>query len=90
VFDLHKIFTPDADRQWAAEGCRTAGIGCIECKDRLLQHMVPVIEPIRQRRETYVEKPAMIREILHAGSERARSVACRTMEEVRSVVTLAP
>jgi tryptophanyl-tRNA synthetase len=90
VFDLHKIFSPDADREWAAQGCRTAGIGCLDCKDALLKHMIPVLEPIRQRREQYIEKPNVIVDVLHAGSERARTTARATMEKVRSVVRLAP
>lgn len=90
VFDLHKIFSPDDTRQWAANGCRTAGIGCLDCKDALLKHMLPVLEPIRERREKYAEKPDMIVDILHAGSERARVEAKATMDEVRRRVTLAP
>jgi tryptophanyl-tRNA synthetase len=90
VFDLHKIFTPDADREWAATGCRTAGIGCLDCKEVLLKHLVPALEPIRQRREKLAEKPQAIVDVLRAGSERARTIARATMEEVRSVVTLAP
>jgi tryptophanyl-tRNA synthetase len=90
VFDLHKIFTPDGDREWAATGCRTAGIGCLDCKDVLLKHMVPVLEPIRERREKFAENPQAIVEVLRGGSERARAIARATMEEVRSLVTLAP
>jgi tryptophanyl-tRNA synthetase len=90
VFDLHRIFTPDAERQWAAEGCRTAGIGCLDCKDALLKHLLPALAPIRERRETYAQKPEQIIEILHEGSERARDVARETMGKVRSAVRLAP
>ncbi len=90
VFDLHRIFTPEADRAWAASGCRTAGIGCLDCKEKLLQYMLPVLEPIRERRERFAEKPREIVDILHAGSDRARQVARQTMEEVRSAVRLAP
>jgi tryptophanyl-tRNA synthetase len=90
VFDLHRIFTPAADREWAATGCRTAGIGCLDCKDVLLKHMLPALEPIRQRREKFAEKPREIVDILRAGSERARGVARQTMEEVRDAVRLAP
>jgi tryptophanyl-tRNA synthetase len=90
VFDLHRIFTPAADREWAATGCRTAGIGCLDCKDALLRHMLPVLEPIRARRAEFAEKPREITELLHAGSARARGVARQTMQAVRSAVTLAP
>ena len=90
VFDLHKIFTPAADREQCAVGCRTAGIGCLDCKDVLLKHMLPVLEPIRQRRQAFAEKPGQIVEVIHEGSTRARAVAMKTMEEVRSLVKLAP
>jgi tryptophanyl-tRNA synthetase len=90
VFDLHRNFTPDADREWAAAGCRTAGIGCLDCKDALLRHMLPALEPIRERREKFAERPQEIVDVLHAGSDRARAVARRTMEDVRGAVHLAP
>ena len=90
VFDLHRIFTPAADREWAAQGCRTAGIGCLDCKDKLLQHMRPRLEPIRERREAFAAKPDRIVEVLHAGSERARTIAKQTMREVREAVKLLP
>ncbi len=90
VFDLHKIFTPEVDLQFVANGCRTAGIGCLDCKDVLLKHMLPPLEKIRVRRQQFVEKPDRIVEILHDGSRRARTVAGRTMEEVRAAVHLTP
>ena len=90
VFDLHRIFTPPADRAAAATGCRTAGIGCLDCKDILLRHMAPPLEVIRERRQQYAEKPDTIVDVLHQGSRRARQVAQQTMDEVRAVVHLAP
>jgi tryptophanyl-tRNA synthetase len=90
VFDLHRIFTPEADRQWAARGCRTAGIGCLDCKDKLLEHMEPVLAPIRERRQPLAEKRQQLVEILRDGSQRARRVAQQTMDEVRRVVTVTP
>jgi tryptophanyl-tRNA synthetase len=90
VFDLHRIFTPGPDREWAATGCRTAGIGCLDCKGRLLEHMEPALAPIRERRQAFAEKPESIKEILHEGSRRARTVAAQTMAEVREAVHLTP
>ncbi len=90
VFDLHKIFTPPGDRDYVATGCRTAGIGCLDCKDVLLKHMLPPLQKIRDRRLQLAEKPAAIVEVLHEGSRRAREVAKRTMAEVRDAVKLAP
>ena len=90
VFDLHKIFTPPADREYCATGCRTAGIGCLDCKDVLLKHMLPPLTAIRERRQKFAEKPAAIVEILHEGSRRARKVAQATMEGVRAALRLTP
>jgi tryptophanyl-tRNA synthetase len=90
VFDLHKIFTPATDRDACAIGCRTAGIGCLDCKGVLLKHMLPPLAAIRERRQVFAEKPARIVEILHEGSRRARKVAQATMDEVRGAVHLTP
>jgi tryptophanyl-tRNA synthetase len=90
VFDLHKIFTSEGDREWAAAGCRSASIGCLDCKGKLLEHMVPALGPIRERRQQFAEKPDLIVDILREGSTRARRVAESTMEAVRRVVTLTP
>jgi tryptophanyl-tRNA synthetase len=90
VFDLHRIFTPPADREWAATGCRTAAIGCLDCKAKLLEHMLPRLAPIRERRRTFMEKPHEVVEILHEGSRRARRVAQATMDDVRRATALVP
>jgi tryptophanyl-tRNA synthetase len=90
VFDLHRIFTPETDREWAATGCRTAAIGCLDCKDKLLQHMEPVLGPIRERRRELMDKPDAIVKVLQEGSQRARHVAQVTMDEVHRVVPLIP
>jgi tryptophanyl-tRNA synthetase len=90
VFDLHKIFTPAADREQCAVSCRGAAFGCLDCKDVLLKHMLPVLAPIRERRQQFAEKPDRIVEVIHEGSRRARTVAQKTMEDVRSLVKLAP
>jgi tryptophanyl-tRNA synthetase len=90
VFDLHKIFTPEADRQMVATNCRTAGFGCLDCKDVLLKHMLPPLEKIRERRQAFAEKPDAVKDILIEGSRRARVVAQQTMKEVRDAVKLAP
>src|SRR5207245_714656 len=90
VFDLHKIFTPAADREWAATGCRPAGIGCLDCKGRLLEYMLPRLAPIRERRQQVADKPKELVEILREGSRRAREVAKRTMDDVRRVAPIEP
>jgi tryptophanyl-tRNA synthetase len=90
VFDLHKIFTTPEDRDYVANGCRTAGIGCLDCKEVLLKHMIPPLSKIRERRQAFAEKPDTIKEILLEGSRRARKVAEQTMTEVRAAVHLQP
>jgi tryptophanyl-tRNA synthetase len=90
VFDLHRIFTPEADRESCATGCRTAAIGCLDCKDVLLRHMLPPLTAIRERRQAFAEKPDRIVEVLRDGTQRARAVARMTMEEVRAAVHLTP
>src|SRR6266853_1764254 len=90
VFDLHRIFTPEGPREECATGCRTAAIGCLDCKGVLLQHMLPPLARIRERRQHYVEKPAEIVEILHEGTKRARRIAIDTMTEVRDAIKLEP
>ena len=90
VFDLHKIFTPSAEREACATGCRTAGIGCLDCKGVLLRHLLPPLAQIRERRERFAAKPRDIVDLLHEGSKKAREFAQKTMAEVRSVINLEP
>ncbi|MGB9471890.1 MAG: hypothetical protein WBQ59_21275 [Candidatus Acidiferrum sp.] len=86
VYDWHKLFSPKETLEWAAEGCRTAGIGCIECKAKMADHLIRWIEPVRERRVAYEQKPKAVLEILGAGSARAREFARGTMERVREAV----
>src|SRR5262249_56056873 len=90
VFGLHKIFTSAPERAACAAGCRTAGIGCLDCKGVLLKHMLPPLAEIRERRERFAARPREIVEILHAGSQQARAFAQKTIGEVRAVVNLQP
>ena len=90
VFDLHKVFSTQETRAWAAEGCRTAGIGCIECKSTLADHLVARIAPISERRRDYEKRPKDVRDIFLEGARRAREVTEATMTDVRSAVKLPP
>ncbi len=58
VFDWHKLFSPPETQAWAAHGCRTAGIGCIECKAAMAENLIKWIEPVRQRRLDFERDPA--------------------------------
>jgi tryptophanyl-tRNA synthetase len=88
VFDLHKVFSTEETRAWAAEGCRTAGIGCIECKTALADHLVARIAPVSARRRDYEKRPDDVRDIFLEGARRAREVTGATMTGVRSAVRL--
>ena len=86
VYDWHKLFSTPETLKWSAEGCRTASIGCIECKARMADHLIEWIRPIRERRVEYEKHPARVLEIIDQGSQRARNVAQGTMHRVREAV----
>jgi tryptophanyl-tRNA synthetase len=86
VFDWHKLFSPAETLAWSANGCRTAGIGCIECKAAMADNLIKWIEPVRQRRQDYEQQPQQVLEYLDVGSKRARMVAQQTMDRVREAV----
>jgi tryptophanyl-tRNA synthetase len=86
VYDWHKLFSTPETLAWAAEGCRTAGIGCIECKAKMADHLIAWIAPVRERRVEYEKRPARVLEMIDEGSKRARRVAQGTMERVREAV----
>ena len=86
VYDWHKLFSTPETLAWAAEGCRTAGIGCIECKAKMADHLIQWIAPIRERRLEYEKHPKSVLEVIDAGSTKAREVAKVTMERVREAV----
>jgi tryptophanyl-tRNA synthetase len=88
VFDLHKIYSSEETRIWAANGCRTAGIGCLECKKPLIDSVLAELAPIRERARAYEANPARVAEILDAGCKRAREAAHETMQDVRAAVGL--
>jgi tryptophanyl-tRNA synthetase len=88
VFDLHKAFSTEETRAWAAEGCRTAGIGCLDCKGRLLEHMLERLAEVHARRPEFASRPDTVRDVLREGSKRARAVAQATMDEVRAAMKI--
>jgi tryptophanyl-tRNA synthetase len=86
VYDWHKLFSPPETLRWSAEGCRTAGIGCIECKAAMADNLIKWIAPIRERRVEYEKHPKRVLEIMDEGSKKARIVAQATMQRVREAV----
>jgi tryptophanyl-tRNA synthetase len=90
VFDLHKVFSTEETQSWAAEGCRSAGIGCIECKRALADRVVARIEPVARRRRELENDLDYVRDVFREGARRAREVTASTMESVRAAVKLPP
>ena len=89
VFDLHRVFSSEPTQNDAALGCRTAGIGCIECKTWLADGIVKALSPIQERRRHFEQDPAVVEDILQRGAIRARAQAADTMQQVRQAMGLA-
>jgi len=88
VWSLHLVYSRDDVREWAAKGCRTAGIGCLECKQPLIDAMIAEQEPWRERAQPFLDDPSLLRNIVADGCERAREVAQETMRDVREAMGL--
>ena len=88
VWDLHKIYSDETTRKWAAEGCRSAGIGCLDCKQPVIDKIVAEVIEMRRRAQEYVENPELLRDIMAEGAEKAREAARETLEEVRRAMHL--
>ena len=86
VFALHEVYSDDDVRQWATEGCKTAGIGCVDCKQPLIDAINKEQEIIRQRAVQFEEDPDLVHAVIAEGSEKARAVARETMDEVKAAV----
>ena len=86
VGDLHKLFSDRATMEKVNVGCRSAGIGCIECKSWAADALVQLLSPMQERRKKFEENPRLAWDILEAGSERARKVAAATMDGVREAM----
>jgi tryptophanyl-tRNA synthetase len=86
VYDWHKLFSPPQTLAWSAQGCRTAGIGCIECKAAMADNLIKWIAPIRERRVHYQGNEKLVREYIREGSVAARRQALQTMVRVRDAV----
>jgi tryptophanyl-tRNA synthetase len=86
VGDLHKIFSDAATMEKVNVGCRSAGIGCIECKSWAADALVQLLSPMQERRKKFEENPRLAWDILEAGTERARKTAAATMKDVRGAM----
>ena len=88
VWQFHEVYSDDAVKGWAQEGCRSAGIGCLECKQPVIDAVLAELAPIQERGREYAGQPDLVRNIINEGCERAREVARETMEEVRHAMSL--
>ncbi len=88
VWQFHVVYSDDATREWVDKGCRTAGIGCLECKQPVIDAVIKEQEPFHERAQQYLDDPALVRSVLADGCERARKLAQETMRDVRDAMGL--
>lgn len=86
VWPLHVVYSDDERRQWVREECRSAGIGCLECKQPVIDAILAEQRPMRVRAEHYLQDPTLVRNIIEDGCERARKLAAETMRDVRQAM----
>ncbi len=88
VWQFHVIYSDDGTREWVQQGCRSAGIGCIECKQPVIEAVLKEQGEMRERARPYLEDPTLLRNIIADGCERARKLAQETMRDVREAMGL--
>jgi tryptophanyl-tRNA synthetase len=88
VWQLHQVYSSDEIKTWVREGCTTAGIGCLDCKQPVIESVLQELEPIRERAAEYAGDPKTVRNVILEGCEAARDVARDTLEEVRQAMGL--
>lgn len=88
VWEFHHVYSSQQTRDWAESGCRSASIGCIDCKQPLIEALLAEQADIKARAQTYIDDPTLVRNIIADGCERARETASETMEQVRSSMNL--
>jgi tryptophanyl-tRNA synthetase len=88
VWDLHQVYSDEPRKEWVKQGCTSAGIGCLECKQPVIDAMQAELGPIRERAQPYLDDPTLVRNIVADGCEKARRLAEETMREVREAMGL--
>jgi tryptophanyl-tRNA synthetase len=88
VWDFHKIYSDQPTKDWVVQGCKSAGIGCLDCKQPVIDAIIKEQQPWRERAEAYLANPKQVHWIVEMGTERARTVARQTMKDVRSSMGL--
>ena len=88
VWQLHEIYSTESTKEWAYKGCTTAGIGCLDCKQPVIEGVLDELAPMRERAQLYLEDRTLVRNIIADGCEKARKLAQETMRDVRDVMGL--
>src|SRR3954469_10679885 len=89
VWQLHEVYSDETTKDWVVKGCTTAGIGCIECKQPVIDAIIAEQEPMRERAQQYLDDPSLVRAIVADGCDTARKLAQETMRDVREAMGLA-
>jgi tryptophanyl-tRNA synthetase len=88
VWQLHQVYSDQDTRNWVVKGCTSAGIGCLECKQPVIDAVLKEQEPMRERAQTYLDDPSLVRAIVADGCDKARKLAQETMRDVREAMGL--
>jgi tryptophanyl-tRNA synthetase len=88
VWQLHQIYSSESTKEWARNGCTTAGIGCLDCKQPVIEGVLDELAPMRERAKVYLEDPTLVKNIIADGCEKARRLAQDTMRDVREAMGL--
>jgi len=88
VWQFHEVYSDGKLQAWVQEGCKSAGIGCIDCKQPVIDAVLAELKPIQERAREYEEQPELVSNIINEGCEKARELARETMDEVRNAMSL--
>jgi len=88
VWQFHEVYSDQSTMDWVTEGCKSAGIGCIECKQPIIDKVLAELKPIQERAREYEEQPDLVRSVINEGCEKAREIARETMSDVRHAMSL--
>jgi tryptophanyl-tRNA synthetase len=88
VWGLHLVYSDEERKKWVQKGCTTAGIGCLECKQPVIEAVIAELKPMRERAQAYLDDPTLVKNILADGCDKARKLAAETMRDVREAMGL--
>jgi len=88
VWNFHQVYSSPDIQDWVQKGCRTAGIGCVDCKKPVIAAVLAEQEPIRERAAMYENDPNLVQDIIQTGAKAARQTAQETMSDVREIIGL--